>query len=72
MCNLASLGPTALNFGGRPFYHCTNSMENFGLIASLQMKLWLVKVGKLDACIRPLFANSVTYTVCCLQDVSGL
>ena len=25
------------------------------------MKLWLVKVVKLDACIRPLFANSVTY-----------
>ena len=27
------------------------------------MKLWFVKVGKLDACIRPLFANSVTYGV---------
>ena len=27
------------------------------------MKLCLVKVEKLDACIRPLFANSVTYTV---------
>ena len=26
------------------------------------MKLCLVKVGKSDACIRPLFANSVTYT----------
>ena len=25
------------------------------------MKLCLVKVGKSDACIRPLFANSVTY-----------
>ena len=25
------------------------------------MKLWVVKVGKLDACIRPLFANSVTF-----------
>ena len=24
------------------------------------MKLCLIKVGKLDACIRPLFANSVT------------
>ena len=24
------------------------------------MKLWFVKVGKLDVCIRPLFANSVT------------
>ena len=42
-------------------YHCMNSTENFGLMACLQMKLWLVKVGKLDACIRSLFANSVTY-----------
>ena len=25
------------------------------------MKLWLIKFGKLDECIRPLFANSVTY-----------
>ena len=25
------------------------------------MKLCLVKVGKSDACTRPLFANSVTY-----------
>ena len=25
------------------------------------MKLCLVKVGKSDACIRPLFTNSVTY-----------
>ena len=24
------------------------------------MKLWLTKVGKSDACIRPLFVNSVT------------
>ena len=29
------------------------------------MKLWLAKVGKLDACIRPLFANSVTYILDC-------
>ena len=41
--------------------HCANSTENFSVVACLQMKLWLVKVGKLDACIRPLFANSVTY-----------
>ena len=27
------------------------------------MKLCLFKVTKLDACIRPLFANSVTYGV---------
>ena len=44
-------------------YHSTKSTENFSLIACLQMKLCLVKVGKLDACIRPLFANSVTYTM---------
>ena len=25
------------------------------------MKLYLIKVGKSDACIRPLFANLVTY-----------
>ena len=30
------------------------------------MKLWLVKVGTLDACIRPLFANSVTYMHICM------
>ena len=42
-------------------YHCTNRTENYSLIAHLQMKLRLVEVGKLDACIRPLFANSVTY-----------
>ena len=44
-------------------YHCTNSTENFSLIACLQMKLCLIKVGKLDECIRPLFANSVTYVL---------
>ena len=39
-------------------------IENFSLIASLQMKLaMLLKAGRLDACIRPLFANSVTYAV---------
>ena len=34
-------------------YHCTNRTENFSLTACLQMKLWLVKFGKSDACIRP-------------------
>ena len=31
------------------------------------MKLWLVKVGKSDACIRPLFANLITnYIASCV------
>ena len=34
---------------------------NFSLIAKLHMKLCLIKVAKLEACIRPLFANPVTY-----------
>ena len=33
------------------------------IIAHSQMKLCLFKVAKLDACIRALFANPVTYTV---------
>ena len=36
------------------------------------MKLWLVKVGKLDACIRPLFANSVTYIKSQHQEYIGI
>ena len=44
-------------------YHCTNSTDNFSLIACLQMKLWLIKVGKLDAYIRPIFCKfSHNYT----------
>ena len=35
--------------------------ENFSLIAHSQIKLCLFKVAKLDACIRPLFAEPVTY-----------
>ena len=34
---------------------------NFSLIAKLHIKLFLTKVAKLEACIRPLFANLVTY-----------
>ena len=37
MCNSASIGPTALKFGSRTSYHCTNRTENFSLIACLQM-----------------------------------
>ena len=51
--------------------------ENFSLIVHSQMKLCLFKVAKSDACIRPLFANPVTYsfaqiTVCviiCVHDI---
>ena len=28
MYNLACVGPTALKFGSRTFYHCTNRTEN--------------------------------------------
>ena len=35
--------------------------ETFGLIAHLQMKMWLFKVAKLDAYIRLLFVNLVTF-----------
>ena len=42
-------------------YHCTSRTENFSPIACLQIKLCLIKIGKLDAYIRPPFANSVTY-----------
>ena len=35
--------------------------ENFSLISYSQMKLCLYKVTKSDACIRPIFANPVTY-----------
>ena len=34
---------------------------NFSLIAKLHMKLCLIKGAKSEACIRPLFANPVTY-----------
>jgi len=36
--------------------------QNFKAIGGLQTELCLVKVEKLDACIRPLFANPVTYS----------
>jgi len=35
--------------------------QNFEAISGLQAELCLVKVEKLDACIRFLFANPVTY-----------
>ena len=44
-------------------YHWTILTENFSIIAYSQMKLYLFKVTKSDACIRPLFANSVAFLV---------
>ena len=35
--------------------------QNFKAVVQLQAELHLLKVEKLDACIRPLFANPVTY-----------
>jgi len=35
--------------------------QSFEAIAQLQAELCLVKFGKLDACIRPIFTNLVTY-----------
>ena len=42
-------------------YHYTKLTVNFSFIAEPHMKLCLIKVAKSDACIRPLFANLVTY-----------
>ena len=35
--------------------------KNFKAVVYLQAELHLLKVEKLDVCIRPLFANPVTY-----------
>ena len=32
ICNSASIGPAALKFGSKLFYHCTNRTENISLI----------------------------------------
>ena len=61
MYNSAHVWPTTLKFGTCLSYHCGYTRENFSLIAHSQMKLCLFKVAKSDACIRPLFANPVTY-----------
>ena len=44
-------------------YHCINMREKFGSIAYSQKKLWLFKVAKSVAYIRPLFANLVTFVI---------
>jgi len=39
------------------------SPDNFKAVDKPEAKLHLLKVEKLDACIRPLFANPVTYNI---------
>ena len=46
----------------RLFYHDPKLTVNFSFIAEPHIKLCLIKVAKSDACIRPLFANPVTFT----------
>jgi len=41
-------------------YVGTFCWPNFKSVACANLKLWIVKVGKLDVCGRPLFANPVT------------
>ena len=36
--------------------------QNFEAVTQLEAELHLLEVEKLDACIRPFFANPVTYT----------
>ena len=36
-------------------------LPNFKALGPTEAELHILKVEKLDACIRPLFANSVTY-----------
>ena len=46
-------------------------LPNFKAVGSTEAELHLLKVEKLDACIRPLFANSVTYHVFLLPETKG-
>ena len=36
-------------------------LPNFKAVGPIEAELHILKVEKLDACIRPLFTNSVTY-----------
>ena len=36
-------------------------LPNFKAVRPIEAELHILKVEKLDACIRPLFANSITY-----------
>ena len=44
-------------------------LQNFKAVAQLQAELHLLKVEKLDVCIRPLFANPVTIMVNAIQQI---
>ena len=46
--------------------------QNFKAVAQLQAELHLLKVEILDACIRPLFANPVTFAPCLLEFAPSL
>ena len=47
------------------------SSQNFKAVAQLQAELHLLKVEKLDVCIRTLFTNPVTYIGIFLELNSG-
>ena len=40
---------------------CKSCQKNFKAVSQLQAELHLLKVEKLDECIRPLFANNVLH-----------
>ena len=48
------------------------SPQNLRALDKPQAKLCLLEVEKLDACIRPLFANPVTYITIGISIVTGL
>ena len=59
--NLAIADKWSWNFLQSLSYVGTFCWPNFKSVACTNLKLWIVKVGKLDVCGRPLFANPVTY-----------
>ena len=46
-------------------------LPNFKAVGLIEAELHILKVEKLDACIRPLFANSVTYLLYKLGNTRG-
>ena len=56
-CNLGFKAHTNLHLSTHVNTHCC---PNFKPTAVFNLKLLIVKVGKLDVCGRPLFANLVT------------
>ena len=65
VCSLAYVSTIALKFLTSLFLHGSYLEEIFSLISHSQIKLCLYKVTKLDACIRPLYTNPVTYLSVC-------